>query len=221
MFKKLAIVVSVASFSVLAARAANISFVGNGYVILDINGAGNSYYDLNNQGNDGVTPSYDTNDSTPTAFSRTFTIDQGTSISLGAQEQTYPSTSGTSAFLGYRITNLTETTGSYTEMNLPFQQNTGQNDQWQQLASTSGVDVGSSLTPGTYLLEVYEHASNNGDIYNQEGASGDDWEAEIQVNSVEAVPEPSTVAAGVLAIVGTFFLRRRRKRPKSWKAFFW
>jgi MYXO-CTERM domain-containing protein len=208
MIKKLAIALSLVGLVALTQNvgAANISFVGNGYVVLDINGAGNTFYDVNNQSNDNVTPSFDTNNTTPTAFSQVFTINPGTSILLGAQEQTFPSTGGTSAFLGYKITDLTETTGSFTEMNLPFQQHTGSNDQWQQLATTSGVDIGSSLTPGLYLLAVYEHATNGGDVFNNEaGTPGNNWEVEIQV-----LPEPSTIAAGALAVVGAFFLRRRR-----------
>ncbi len=67
--------------------------------------------------------------------------------------------------------------------------------------------MGSNLTPGQYLLEVYQHASNGGNIYNQEGAVNDNWEAEIIV-----VPEPSTIAAGIMAIVGTVMFRRRRAK---------
>jgi hypothetical protein len=173
MIKKFALgLLSVGAAAVIqSVGAANISFVGNGYVILDINGAGNTFYDVNNQGNDSVTPSFDTDNTTPTAFSRTFIINPGTSVLLGAQEQTFPSTGGTSAFLEYKVTDLTETTGTFTGMNLPFQTNAGSNDQWQQLASTSGVDIGSGLAPGTYLLAIFEKASNGGDIFNNEGGT--------------------------------------------------
>ena len=205
MIKKFALGILALGVMTIGAFAANISFVGNGYVILDISGAGDTFYDVNNQSNDSVTPSFDTDNSTPTAFSRTFTINPGTSILFGAQEQTFPSTGGTSAFMDYKVTDLTETTGSFAELNLPFQENAGSNDQWQQLASTSGVDIGSGLAPGTYLLAVFEHATNNGDVFNNEGGTpGNNWEAEIQV-----VPEPSTIAAGVLATLGVLFLRRR------------
>ena len=208
MIKRLAIISVVAGAFVFGAHAANISFVGNGYVILDIAGGGNTFYDVNNQSNDNVTPSFDTNNSSPTAFSLNITINQGTSILFGAQEQTFPSTAGTSAFMDYKITDLTETTGAFADLNLPFKQNVGSNDEWEQLASTSGVDIGSSLAPGTYLLAVFEKASNNGDIFNNEGGTpGNNWEAEITV-----LPEPSTIAAGVLAVAGAFFVRRRRAK---------
>ncbi len=50
--KSLVIVVLVAMcLYAAAADAANISFVGNGYIILDIGGAGDTFFDLNNQGN--------------------------------------------------------------------------------------------------------------------------------------------------------------------------
>jgi hypothetical protein len=207
MIKKLALGILALGVMTIGAFAANISFVGNGYVILDINGAGNTFYDVNNQANDNVTPSFDTDNSTPTAFSLTITINPGTSVLFGAQEQTFPSTGGTSAFMDYKITDLTETTGTFADLNLPFKTNAGSNDEWEQLASTSGVDIGSSLAPGTYLLAVFEKASNGGDIFNNEaGQSGNNWEAEIVV-----VPEPSTWLAAALTLAGCFYLRRRRR----------
>ncbi len=213
MIKKFApafVAVILAALAHHAQAQANLTFVGNGYVILDVNGAGDTYYDVNNQSNDNVTPSFDTDDSSNSAFTLTINILQGQSILFGGQLQTFPQANGTSAFFGYRITNLSETTGSFSELNLPFQQQTGQNDQWQQLASTSGVDLGSSLAPGSYLLEVYEHATNTNSIFNQEGAVNDNWEARIVVS---AVPEPSSLALlGGASLLGTsFFLRRRRK----------
>src|SRR5438552_1371669 len=63
--------------------AANISFVGNGYVILDLNGGGDTYSDVNNQGNDNTTPSFDLDDSSATAFTLTITLQQGQSLLLG------------------------------------------------------------------------------------------------------------------------------------------
>jgi hypothetical protein len=190
--------------------SAQISFVGNGYVILDVNNAGNTYYDVNNQSNDNVTPSFDLDNSTPTAFTLTITIQQGQSILLGGQLETNH-TSGSSAFLGYAVTNLAENNGNFVEMNLPFLDNNGNNgnDRWLQLASTSGVDIGSSLAPGNYLLAVYEHGHNTNDLFNNEaGQANNNWEAQIVV-----VPEPSVTSllAGSSVLGAFFYLRRRRK----------
>ena len=183
-----------------------LTFVGDGYVILNINGAGNTFYNLNNAG-DTINPKFDSNDTSATAFSLTITINQGQSILLGGELQTFPSVVGSSAFLGYRITNLAETTGSFSELNLPFNTNVGSNDKWQQLASPGGVQIGSSLAPGNYLLEVYQHGANGADnTFNQEGVAGNNWEAQITV-----VPEPATVLlVGPALLAGMFFVRRRR-----------
>ncbi len=186
-----------------------LSFVGDGYVILDIAGAGDAFYNVNNS-NDTTNPMFDTDNTSPLAFSQTFTINQGDSILLGGELQTFPGVTnpGTTAFLGYAVTDLTET-GSFTELNLPFNTNVGNNDKWQQLASTAGaVEIGSSLAPGTYLLAVYQHGANGGvDTFTNEGGTGgNNWEAQIVV-----VPEPATILlVGPTLLAGLFYIRRRR-----------
>jgi hypothetical protein len=191
--------------------AADISFVGNGYVIADVNGAGDTFYDVNNQGNGNTTPSYDLDNTTPFAFTLTITIQQGQSIQLGGELQTFPSTPGTLAMLGFGVTDLTATSTrvSFNEMNLPLKDNVGANDRWQQLASTSGVEIATGLAPGDYLLQVYQHTNTNGDIYNNEnGEGGNNWEARITL-----LPEPSVLSllAGSSILGASFYLRRRRK----------
>jgi hypothetical protein len=208
MIKKFAIALLIGGIAALTpnADATPLSFVGNGYAILDVNGGGNVFYNLNNS-SDTVNPKYDTDNTSNTAFSQTFTIQLGQSIKLGGELQTFPSQPGTSAFLGYRITDLSETTGSFAELNLPFLDNVGSNDRWQQLATPGGVEVGSSLAAGTYLLELYQHGSNGPDnLYNQEGAPGNNWEARVEV-----VPEPATWLVGAMTLGGCVYLRRRRK----------
>jgi hypothetical protein len=208
MIKRSILTLALATALVYSASAAtDLTFVGNGYVILDVNNAADTYFDINNQGNDSITPSFDTDNTNVNSYSQTITIQLGQSIKLGGQLQTFPQAGGTSAFLGYRITDLNETTGSFTEMSLPFLDQIGNNDRWQQLASTSGVEIGSTLAVGSYLLEVYEHATNNNSLFNQEGAPGNDWEMRIDV-----VPEPSTLSLlAAPAILGAvLFMRRRR-----------
>ncbi len=214
MINKISLIVALSVIGLAAHVSAQntLQFVGNGYVILDINNGGDSFYDVNNQSNDSTTPSFDTDNSTPTAFSRTFTINQGQSILLGGELQTFQQNVGATVSLGYGITNLTETSGSFSELNLPFQMTSGANDQWQQLASTSGVQIGSSLAPGNYLLAVYEHAQNgSANLYNNEGGQGgNNWEAEI---TVLPVPEPGTIISflsGSSVLGAMMFIRRRR-----------
>lgn len=208
MIKRIALVLSLAVVGITtSAVAAPITFVGDGYVVLSINGASNVFYNLNNA-NDTTNPKFDSNDTSGNAFSETFTIVTGDSIKLGGELQTFPQQGGTDAFLGWGIFDLTETTGSFTDLSLPFLDQVGSNDRWQRLANPTGVEIGSSLAPGSYLLVVFQKATNGPDsAFNQEGAPGNNWEARINV-----IPEPSTLSllAGPALLGGWFFLRRRR-----------
>jgi len=165
-------------------------FVGNGYAILDNNNGGNSYYDISNQGNDGSTPSY---------VGQTFTIQSGQSLTLGGQVQTYPgfaqSGAASSAALNYLVVG-TSVSGSF---NLPFLQNVGNNDQWQQVASSSGVNLDQSLAIGNYTLELWFGAVANdgsGTFFDNNG--GANYSATLSV-----VPEPIYPALGIfVALLG-------------------
>lgn len=187
-----------------------LTFVGNGYVVLDVNGGGDAFYNVNNA-SDTTNPLFDNDNSSPTAFTQTFTIQLGQSIRLGGELQTFPSVGGSSAFLGYAVMDLTETTATipFAELNLPFLTNAGSNDVWQQLASTAGgVEIGSSLPVGSYLLVAYQHGSNGTDntFTNEGGTPNNNWEAQINV-----VPEPATILlVGPALLGGMFFIRRRR-----------
>jgi hypothetical protein len=184
--------------------AQTLSWAGNGYVVLNITNAGNVFYYLDN--NDFFNPAFDTDDSSANAFSRTFTINQGDSIKLGGELQTFQQVFGTSAFLGWRIS--TNFSGSFSELNLPYNSSPGSNDKWQE-AGAGMIEIGSSLLPGTYYLSVYNHAKNGSvDIYHNEtgvNAAPNDWEARIIV-----IPEPSTFVLVGAGLVGVYFLRRRK-----------
>jgi len=166
------------------ASQAGLDFVGNGYAILNANGGGDSYYDVDNQGNDKVTPNY-------SGSLGGLTIQQGQSLTLGGQVQTYPGYGGpnaaSSAFIGYQVVG-TSISG---QINLPFLQNVGSNDEWQELASASGINLDQGLAAGTYTLEVWfggVSSDGSGTLYDNN--SGANYSASFSV----VVPEPVTSA---------------------------
>jgi hypothetical protein len=188
-------------FATPISSLAGLSFVGDGYAILDANGGGNIFYAVD---------SYNS----PTFKGNILTIQYGQSLTLGGEVQTYPSGGGTdpgrasSAFIGYQIVG----TGISGQINLPWFQNTGSNDKWQKLASGSGVNLDQSLSAGTYTLQVWFGGVSNdgsGTVYDNNG--GINYSATF---TVTAVPEPVTLAlpifGGLVAIAGLsrrFFFR--------------
>ncbi len=72
--KKFALIVAALALSVGSAMA-QLSFVGNGYVVLSVNGGGNTFYFLDND--DFFNGAFDSDNSSANAFSRTITINQG------------------------------------------------------------------------------------------------------------------------------------------------
>ena len=202
--KKSLLFLAFATFCIVTTTPATaaLSWVGNGFAILNVNGAGDTWYDL-----DSVTGNadFDSDNSSANAYSYTITISQGQSIKLGGENQTYDQGSGTTSTLVYRVTS-DFVSGSWNDLNLPWQQTTGNNDQWQA-AGANMVEIGSSLAPGTHYLEIYQHAYRGTEnAYHNEGVpeqSGNNWEARLVV-----VPEASTA---LLGLIGLLPLCRRRR----------
>jgi hypothetical protein len=161
---------------------AGLSFVGNGYTILDANGGGNSYYDVSNQGNDNVTPNFSPN-------LNGLTIQMGQSLLIGGQVQTYPQQFGTTAWMGYKLFNGATLISENDNINLSYLQPNGNNDEWQQLASSSGINLDQGLSAGTYTLQVWFGASNGNTIYDNNNNNPNNYSATFQV-----IPEPVNVA---------------------------
>lgn len=195
--KKALILLSVAC---IAASGYAISWMGNGFLVLDVNGGGNTWYDL-----DPVTGNldFDSDNSSANAYSLTLTINEGESIKLGGQLQTYPQDSE-EAYIGYRIS--TDFTGGFNELSLPYKENSGNNQVWEETGA-SMVEIGSSLSVGTYYLSIYQHAvDGTTDYYRNENGlntAANDWEARIEV-----IPEPATM--GLILLFGTSTLVIRR-----------
>ena len=175
-----------------------LTYLGTGFAILNVNAGGNVYYDL-----DAVTGNsdFDTNNSSAGAYSQTITINLGESIKLGGENQTN-SFFGTTSTLQYRVS--TNFSGTFLGLNLPFNTNYFSNDKWLE-AGAGMIEIGSSLSVGTYYLEIFQKASNGGtDLYkNEADQSANNWETRIVV-----VPEPTSAALG---LIGTALLLRRRR----------
>lgn len=145
----------------------NTSYAGSGiwqdYIILNVNGAGDSYYagGVNADGANAYT---------------SVSLGNPTSLILnGGEVKTYKNGSDDvfGARLFYRVYKDGTTPGSFTEMNLPWAADLGGGDQkWQ--ATSQGVDIMSLATSnGTWVLEVYwtapynfgTHIDDNGGSY--------------------------------------------------------
>jgi hypothetical protein len=170
---------------------AGLSFVGDANVILNANGAGNHFYAVD---------SYNS----PTYSGNILTIQAGQNLLLGGQLQTYPghgaSDGAASAFIHYLIVG----TAISGQLNLPFAYNVGNNDVWEQSTGGNMVNLDSSLSAGTYTLQVYFGAINNiGGSTFFDNNSGVNYSATFTVNPV---PEPITVAlpifGGLMLTVG-------------------
>jgi len=183
---------------------AGLSFVGNGYVILDANGGGNNFYNVDNS-SDSSTPSYSGN-------LGNLTIQQGQSLYIGGEVQTYPNEYGTSAWIGYNLYNSVGTlVSSSSGISLGYVGSApypnGNNASWETLASSSGVNLDNSLSAGTYYLDVYFGAYNSdaGNIYDSNNRNN--YDASFNIS---AVPEPVTLALPIFGgLVATAGLARR------------
>ncbi len=139
-----------------------------GYVIIDINGGGNAYYDL------GAATS---NPDFQGASLGTFTIGTNTLTLKGAQNKTFKCSGGdvTGGDGFYRIYKVGNTPGSFTSSGaMGFVSNDaggcGGNQTWEK--SNASINVLSGLAPGNYQLEVYNRASTNvGDQFDNNGGA--------------------------------------------------
>ena len=177
-------------------------FFGNGFVVLNLNGAGNTFYDLN--------PPTATGNPDFTGSLGTFDPGSGNSLILnGAEFNTFQDGGDNvnSVELNYRV--FSGSPPNFNSLSIDFvpPQN-GNNKFWQ--TTNAGINLLAGLDPGVYTLEVFGSASttatgNNGNRFYSNG--GANYSATFTV-----VPEPSTLAliAGPMLLGGLFFVRRRR-----------
>ena len=199
MIKKLALAL-VCSAAIIAASAQATTGIFGGYVVLDINGTGDTFYELEN-------PNDDSNPSLNGANLGTFDPDVNSLFFSGGEALTFKSDGGdvTAATVYYRVFEAGNPSGSFNGVNLPFAQDLGNGDQrWQSLAPNDNLLL--NLAPGNYTLQAYVDASTNeGTRFLNNG--GANYNASFTV-----VPEPSTVSllAGPAILGAWFFVRRRR-----------
>ena len=170
-----------------AARAALYAY--DGFAIINANGAGNTYYDLD----------HDTGNAN---FSgNTFTIGFGQSFLLGGQVKTDPGGGNLTSWgadwarIYYSIDG-----GSFASLNLPVI--TGSTGDWfeqfEEANAANMINVASGLGVGNHSLTIFIQAHDNtqpADGY--VSAGGLNYSATISV-----VPEPTKVALGLFGFIG-------------------
>ena len=134
----------------------------------------------------------------------TFDVAAGDTLNLvGGEALTFKNSGSdvTAAFVNYSVDG-----GPFVAVNLPFNQDNvnGNSGDQRWATDTASVNLLAGLADGTHTLAFFASGTTNGgDIFDSNG--GANYTADFTV-----VPEPSTIAAGVLALLGTVFLRRRQ-----------
>lgn len=173
MKNKLATLLVILCSTAAATCNATLSGMGNGYVILNPNGAGDTYYKVD---------SYNTSLNPP--FSGNLgTIQYGQSLMLGGEIQTWPQQSGVTVTMHYAIDQST----SFSSMNLSWFQSGGGNDWWH---AVDAVNIDNSLSAGTHTIYIWFSAFDGGTtVYDSN--NGANFSANF---TISAVPEPTNVA---------------------------
>ena len=160
-FKNLILILLLSQSFIGLAQSAGFN---NTFAILSLNGAANSYYDLN-----AATANADFNGANLGTFNPAYN-----SLILKGGEHNVWKCGGcdlTSTRLYYRIYLTGGSGGSFTAVNLPWTSgfNNGCGGQDQMWSSTTGnINILSGLNPGTYNLELYSDASvtcSGGSVY--------------------------------------------------------
>jgi hypothetical protein len=129
-----------------------------------------------------------------------WTITEGGQFNLGGELQSWDS-SGDSAKLNYKVN-----AGAFSGINLPFLTLVGANEEWQSIA---GSNIGPGLPVGVNTLEVYfDTIDTDGAVTAYDSRGGPNYTATVTVN---AIPEPSTMALIGLGVGGALLAIRRRK----------
>ena len=170
------------------------------YVVLNVNGGGNQFYDA---GASTANPDFHG------ANLGTFNPSLNSLILNGGEVKTFKNGSGnvTGAFLDYRIWLTGNESGSFIERSIPFNANLSNPGDQRWLLTGDNINVLNGLNSGNYMLEIYFRASGNqGDVFHNNG--GPNYEAAFSV-----VPEPVNVALGTFGILllAGGALRRLRK----------
>ena len=200
MIKKLALGLTAAAVLTVGATttSANADFFGNGFIVLNVNGAGNTFYDLNPPTN---TLQPDFNGANLGTFDPSF----GDSLILNGAEFNTFQDGGDNVIevsLNYRV--YTGTAPNFSSFSVDFVSQTGNDKFWQ--STNENINLLNNLSPGTYTFEVFGSADTTAGprFYSNSGNN--------YVASFTVVPEPSTLSllAGPAILGAWFFVRRRR-----------
>ena len=220
MNKKIGAVLGLAVTLSTSSMFAGSGIFGSG-VELNANGAAdNTLYALNNSGGARLEPvgssatldetSWNNgSDASPQLNLGTFDITMGQTLTLnGGALLTFKNSGSdvTGAFLDYRVFTAGSPSGAFTEISLPFNEDNvnGSTGDQRWASESQTVNLLAGLPNGDYELSVFlrETSTDGGAFSSQSGAN---YAADFQV-----IPEPSTMVVGVLTVLGTLFLRRRR-----------
>ncbi len=203
---------------------------GGSYIILNVDGGGNTYYYLSPTG--GGNPAFNN------ANLGTFQLTVDTLVLNGFENNTYENGSDgvMNGRLNYRIYTSGNPSGSYTTVNhIGFGDLGGGNKRHD--VTNSGINVLSGLTPGVYQLEAFPWAEityNNGgplvddtiyaDVINNGGTDATRYasaaesaylfKASFTVTAAPvaaAVPEPGTAVFATLGAIALRFMTRKRR----------
>lgn len=173
-------------------------FFGNAFIVLNLNGGGNTFYDFNP---DTQTGNPDFNGT----FLGTFNPSLGDSLLItGGEFNTFQDGGDNvnSVNLNYRV--YSGSPPGFSSTGIDFVSQSGNNKFWQ--STNQNINLLSGLSDGTYSFEIFGSADTTPGprFYNNGGAN--------YIATFTVVPEPSTLSllAGPLLLGGWFFLRRRR-----------
>jgi hypothetical protein len=180
MFERIKVLVMVLLLSNVCSVKGQSAGFNNTFLILSINGAANTYYDLN-----AATANIDFNSLNLGSFNPAYN-----SLLLKGGEHNVWKCGGcdlTSTRLNYRIYPTASAGGGFSQMNLPYSSGWnngcgGQDQIWS--VNSNSINVLSGLSPGTYFLEVYSDATvtcSGGTVYASN--SGSNYKATFTVLS--------------------------------------
>lgn len=194
------LVIAVATFHFgLASTGFAAAGIFSDFVIIN-NGTSTTYYDLQ---------STSSNPDFEPANLGSFDSTSGTLTLQGFQVNTFEDNGDVvnSATGYYRVYLQGSTAPAFSSLNLPQSgDKVGNNRRWE--VTNANINLLSGLANGTYVIDVYDTASGSwsgGSYTLSSGSPSNPYTATFTV-----VPEPSTWAAGFVAVAAVSFLQRRR-----------